>query len=182
VDPCDWTAAPAESLNGRALGGAPRDLIPTSVPILCLGRAFYRYTKASDVGAKDRICVNSEHSASIFGGGCQMDTSTIEREAKVARDDAMKLTAPLQTFWKMTFFDMPLAVASESMRFFGSRLQAHGDHLASLNSCRSVPEILDMQSHFVRHTVDVYGQETSKIIKDVRSTANEVQNQMSKAA
>jgi hypothetical protein len=128
----------------------------------------------------------AQHNASICGGGYQMDTSTIEREAKIARDDAMKLTAPLQTFWKMTFFDMPLAVASESMRFLGSRLQAHGEHLASLNSCRSVPEMLDMQSHFVRHTVDAYGRETSKIIKDVRSTANEVQNQvqnqMSKAA
>ncbi len=111
-----------------------------------------------------------------------MDMSTTEREAKIARDEAMKLTAPFQTFWKMTFFDMPLAVASESMRFFGSRLQAHGEHLASLNNCRSVPEMLDAQSHFVRDTVDVYGLKTSKIVKEVRGAANEVQNQKSKAA
>ena len=42
-----------------------------------------------------------------------MDTSTTEREVKSARDDAMKLAAPFQAFWKMTFFDVPLAVCME---------------------------------------------------------------------
>jgi hypothetical protein len=111
-----------------------------------------------------------------------MDTPTMERDAKLARDETMKLAAPFQMFWKATLIDIPMAVASESMRFCGHRLQAHGDYLANLNHCRSLPEMIEAHSHFVRKTVDVYGHETSKMMEDVRGKVHEAQNQMSKAA
>jgi hypothetical protein len=112
----------------------------------------------------------------------EMDTPTMEREAKMVRDETMKLAAPIQMFWKATFFDIPMAIASESMRFCGRRLQAQADYLTNLNHCRSVPEMIEAHSHFIRNTVDVYGHETGKIMEDVRSTVNEAQNQMNKAA
>lgn len=111
-----------------------------------------------------------------------METSTIEREAKNARDETMRLSGPFQALWKVTFFDLPLSVASETLRFVGRRMQAHGDHIASLNSCRSVPEFIDAHSHFVRSVVDDYGQETSRFMEDVRGTMSDMRNQFNKAA
>jgi hypothetical protein len=111
-----------------------------------------------------------------------MDTSPIEHDTKTMQDAAIRLTAPFQTLWKVTLFDLPLAVLSESLRFTGRRLQAHADHLESLNSCQSVPEIIEAQSHFVRGAVSEFGQDTGKIMEDVRGTMNEAQDKFSKAA
>jgi len=111
-----------------------------------------------------------------------IDTSTIEREVKNTREETMKLSGPFQALLKVTFFDLPLSIASETLRFAGRRFQAQGDHLASLNACRTVPEIIDVQSHFVRSAVDAYGQETSKIMEDVRGTMTEMRSQFNKAA
>ena len=108
-----------------------------------------------------------------------MDTS-IERGANV-REETLKFSAPMQAFWRVTLFDVPLNVASETLRFLGRRMQAQGEHLASLNSCRSVPEFIEAQSQFVRGAMDAYGQETSKIMEDVRGTMGNVQNQVSDA-
>ena len=86
-----------------------------------------------------------------------------------------KLSQPLQLMWKSTFFDLPLVLMSESLRFAGSRLQAQGDYLSTLLSCRSVPEVVETQSEFVRKAVDEYGAEAGRIMEDLR-------NNMSKAA
>jgi ABC-type uncharacterized transport system involved in gliding motility auxiliary subunit len=112
----------------------------------------------------------------------KMDTPTMEREAKLARDETMKLAAPFQMFWKATLFDIPMAMASESVRFYGRRLQSHGDYLANLNHCRSVPEMIEAHSHFIRKAVDVFGDEPSKMAEDVRDTVHEAQNQINKTA
>ena len=77
--------------------------------------------------------------------------------------ETMKFTNPFQMFWKATLFDIPLAIASESVRFYGRRLQSHGDYLANLNHCRSMPEMIEAHSHFIRKAVDVYGDEPSKM-------------------
>lgn len=105
----------------------------------------------------------------------EMDEPTIGREAAHIPEDVLKVAVPFQTAWRKAFFDLPLAVFSESIRFAGQRLQAQGDFFASLKSCHSLPEVIEVQSSFVRATVDEYGAETSKIMEDVRMT-------MSKAA
>ncbi len=110
------------------------------------------------------------------------DKSAIERDTNTMQDEAVRLTAPFRTFWKVTFFDLPLTVLSESMRFAGRRLHAHADHFASLNSCQSVPEMIEAQAQFIRNAVAEFGQETGKIMEDVRGTMSEAQDQFSKAA
>ena len=90
-------------------------------------------------------------------------------------EQLMKFSQPLQQMWKSTFLDLPLALMSESLRFAGSRLQAQGDYLSTLLSCRSVPEVVETQSEFVRKAVDEYGAEAGRIMEDLR-------NNISKAA
>jgi hypothetical protein len=104
-----------------------------------------------------------------------MDTSAIEQNAKTVQDEANKLAAPFQTLWKATLVDIPLSVLSQSLRFAGHRMQAHADHLVTLQSCHSVPELIEAQSHFMRSSITEMHQETGKIMEDVRGTMTEAQ-------
>jgi len=109
-----------------------------------------------------------------------MDEQTIGQapqmqQAVQMQENVFKLSMPLQTAWRNAFFDLPLTVYADTMRFIGQRMQAHGDFFASLRSCHTVPEVIEAQSSFVRTAVDQYGAETSKIMGDVRAS-------MSKAA
>ncbi len=104
-----------------------------------------------------------------------MNEHVMGQEAKQIQDDVLKAAVPFQAAWRKAFFDLPLGLFSETIRFAGQRLQAQGDFIASLRTCRTIPEVMDAQSRFVRETVDEYGAETGKIMEDVRAT-------MSKAA
>jgi hypothetical protein len=106
------------------------------------------------------------------GGGSEMDDQTIGSESAHVQEDMLKMAAPLQSAWHNACFDLPLAMLSEAIRFAGQRLQAQGEFLASLKTCRTVPEVLEAQSAFVRTAVDDYGAETSKIMEDVRTSVS----------
>ena len=84
-------------------------------------------------------------------------------------ETGLKFNLPVQLMWKSTFLEMPLTLASESLRFAGSRLQAQADYLSSLLNCRSVPEVVETQSEFVRKAVDEYGAEAGRIMEDLRA-------------
>jgi len=99
-----------------------------------------------------------------------MDEQTYE-----AQENFLHISPAIRGSWQKFYYDLPLTVASEWLRFFGQRLQAQGEFLANLRTCQTVPEVMDVQSKFVRTAVDEYGAKTSKIMEDVRST-------MSKAA
>jgi hypothetical protein len=84
-------------------------------------------------------------------------------------ETGLKFLLPIQTMWKSAFFEVPITLMSDSLRFAGARLQAQGDYIASLLNCRSVPEIVETQSEFVRKSVDVYGAEAGRIMEDLRA-------------
>ena len=81
----------------------------------------------------------------------------------------MKFNMPFPQMWKSAFLDVPLTMMSKSLRFAGARLQAQGEYLATLISCRSVPEVVETQSEFVRKAVDDYGAEAGRIMEDLRT-------------
>lgn len=89
-----------------------------------------------------------------------------------SQEDAMQMAAPLQNAWRKACIDLPLTVWSETLHFVGQRLEAQSQLVASLTSCKSVPEVIEVQSQFVRTAVDDYSSGTSKIMDDVRSTMN----------
>lgn len=97
-----------------------------------------------------------------------MDMHTMGSESGQAQEDILQTVAPLLAAWQKACFDLPLAVLAETLRFAGQRLQAHGDFLANLRSCRSVPDIVDAQSEFMRAAADDYGTQTGEIIDDIR--------------
>lgn len=92
-------------------------------------------------------------------------------EARNAQDNSLN-APPFQTTWQPAFFELPLAFAAEILRFAARRLEAQSDFFAGLETCRTVPEVMDAQSRFVRSAVGDYGSQTSKIINDIRDTVS----------
>lgn len=99
-----------------------------------------------------------------------MNEHTIGLTSVQTQEEMMNMALPLQNAWRKLCFDLPFVVLSEGLRFAGHRLQAQSEFVASLGSCRTVPEVMEVQSQFVRRAVDEYGSETSRIMDDVRST------------
>jgi len=88
-------------------------------------------------------------------------------------DSGTKFNAPFELL--LTSLKLPLTLTSDSLRFAGARLDAQGEYLASLAGCRTVPEVVEAQSEFVRKAVGDYTNQAGQIVEDVRTI-------MSKAA
>lgn len=99
-----------------------------------------------------------------------MDEQRFESEAIQAQERFLDMVPAMRGSWQKFCYDLPLTVASEWLRFMGHRLEAQSEFLANLRTCQTVPEVMDVQSKFVRTAVDEYGTKTSKIMQDVRST------------
>ncbi|HLH11281.1 MAG TPA: hypothetical protein VKV77_05300 [Methylovirgula sp.] len=98
--------------------------------------------------------------------------SAVGQTARNLQDNLNEAAAPLQVAWQRTWFELPFAMFAEVLRFSARRLQAQGDFIAGLETCHSVPEVIDAQSQFVRAAVGDYGSQTSKIISDMRRTVS----------
>jgi hypothetical protein len=101
-----------------------------------------------------------------------MDAQTVRPEARNIQDNLVNATAPFQAAWQRVFLELPFAIVSETLQFAARRLQAQSDFIAGLETCHTVPEVIDAQSRFVRTAVGDYGSETSRIISDVRSSVS----------
>ncbi len=97
-----------------------------------------------------------------------MDAPALGPEPHNIQDNLMQTAAPFQAAWQRAWFELPFAMFAEVLRFTARRLQAQSDFIAGLETCHTVPEVIDAQSHFVRTAVGDYGSETSKIINDMR--------------
>lgn len=102
-----------------------------------------------------------------------MDAPVLGPETRNVQDNLIKATAPFQTAWQIAFFEIPFAMLAEALRFAARRLQAQSDFIAGLETCHSVPEVIDAQSCFVRSAVGDYGSQTSKMISDMRKTVSQ---------
>ncbi len=100
-----------------------------------------------------------------------MGTQAIGSEIHDAQNKFLAAATPFQEVWRQTLVEWPVVVASESLRFAAHRLRAHSDYFGKLQSCGSVPEIIEAHSSFVRGAFDDYGAEASKVIKNVTRTA-----------
>jgi hypothetical protein len=101
-----------------------------------------------------------------------MNAPSLGPEARNAQDNFVNATAPLQSAWQRAFFELPLAFFAEALRFAARRLEAQSDFFAGLETCQTLPDVIDAQSRFVRGAVGDYGSETSKIISDIRDTVS----------
>jgi hypothetical protein len=95
-----------------------------------------------------------------------MDIQTFSDEVQNAQNRVLAATGPLQQVWRQTWIEWPVKVASESLRFTAHRLRAHSHYYDELQGCGSVPDFIEVHSHFVRKAFEDYGAEATKVIKD----------------
>lgn len=88
-------------------------------------------------------------------------------------DSGTKFNAPFELL--LTSLKLPLTLISNCLRFAGARLNAQGEYLASLAACRTVPDVVEAQSEFVRKAISDYTSQAGRIVENVRTN-------MSKAA
>ncbi len=101
-----------------------------------------------------------------------MDAPMFGPEARNVQDNFVKAAAPFQAAWQSTWFELPLSTIAEILAFTARRFQAQSDFIAGLETCHSVPEVIDAQARFVRTAVGDYGSETSKIMSDMRKNVS----------
>ena len=69
-----------------------------------------------------------------------MDEQAIRSRSDDPREEALRMATPLRMAWHKMYFDLPLAMWSEAMRFAGQGLQAQGEFFSGLRMCRSVAD------------------------------------------
>ncbi len=95
-----------------------------------------------------------------------METQAISSEIQNVQNKFFSAATPLQDVWRQTWIEWPVALASESLRFAAHRMRAHSDFYGKIQSCGSVPELLEAHSTFMRGAFNDYGTEATKVIKD----------------
>jgi hypothetical protein len=65
--------------------------------------------------------------------------------------------------WRTFAVDLPLHLATETIRFTGHRLQTQADHLAALAACRSLQAAVELQAGFLTKSVADYQAEAKTL-------------------
>jgi hypothetical protein len=78
---------------------------------------------------------------------------------------------PTVEAFKTYFFDLPMAMANEALRFAAHRLEEQAK-LASAASSRKTPfELAETQSAFVRNTINDYQKKAEMFVHQAQKTA-----------
>jgi len=79
-----------------------------------------------------------------------------------------KLTQyPFAAIWKKAFFDLPIALLSQSLRVSARRLEAELEYLDTVTYCKTMPEMVEAHSHLIQKTTSDIGQETSRFLQEM---------------
>lgn len=88
-----------------------------------------------------------------------------------SRSDPAEAIATGLGTWRALTIDLPLRLASESMRFTSRRLQAQADHLAALAGCGSLEGAFALNAEFLSKGVSDYKNEANTLSHDVAEAA-----------
>lgn len=72
---------------------------------------------------------------------------------------------------KTCFFDLPMAMANETLRFAAHRLGEQAKLASAASSCKTPFELAETQSAFVRSTINDYQKKAEMFVHRVQETA-----------
>jgi hypothetical protein len=78
-------------------------------------------------------------------------------------------TGAMPTLWRTMLLDVPSNVTSELMRFSARRCEAQADYFNELNHCRTIPDLLNTQTTFLRNAADDCSAEPGRLLDCFRS-------------
>lgn len=77
---------------------------------------------------------------------------------------------PVEAF-KTYFFDLPMAMANEALRFAAHRLEEQAKLASAVSSCKTPFELAETQSAFVRSTINDYQKKAEMFVHQAQSSA-----------
>ena len=78
---------------------------------------------------------------------------------------------PTVEAFKAYFFDLPMAMANEALRFAAHRLEEQAKLASAASSCKTPFELVEAQSAFVRGTVVDYQRKAEMFVYQTQKTA-----------
>jgi hypothetical protein len=78
---------------------------------------------------------------------------------------------PTVEAFKTYFFDLPMAMANEALRFAAHRLEEQAKLASAASSCKTPFELVEAQSAFVRSTVNDYQKKAEMFVHQTQKTA-----------
>ena len=75
----------------------------------------------------------------------------------------------MPTWWRTTLLDVPSNLTSEVMWFTARRCEAQADYFNELNHCRTIPDLLNKQTAFIRKAMDDWSAEPGRVLACLRS-------------
>jgi len=87
-------------------------------------------------------------------------TAASEQLTKLAQN-------PFAAMWRSAFFDMPMALAAQSLRLAARGLDTQLEYFHTVNNCKTMPEMVEAQSTFIQKTTGDIGQETSRFLEEI---------------
>ena len=80
--------------------------------------------------------------------------------------------APFAAAYKAYFFDLPLTMTSETLRFAGHRLDEQARLLSKLSGCKTLSEVAEAQSDFLKDAVGEYRKEADTLVHRAKETVS----------
>lgn len=90
-----------------------------------------------------------------------LDSNKLAADANEAMSAGMAL-------WR-SLAHLPLTFTAEAMRFTSRRIQAQADHLAALDGCDPIDDVMKLQSGFFSQVASDYQAEAAIMSRDVQN-------------
>ena len=84
--------------------------------------------------------------------------------AEAEEEAAVMLSEPIIATWKAYFFDMPLMVVRELLRFMAHRFEKQAALLSRLAASKTATETIEAQTAFLDTALGDYGNEARAIV------------------
>ena len=78
---------------------------------------------------------------------------------------------PTVEAFKTYFFDLPMATANEALRFAAHRLEEPAKLASAVSSCKTPFELAEIQSAFVRSTINDYQKKAAMFVHQAQNRA-----------
>jgi hypothetical protein len=78
---------------------------------------------------------------------------------------------PTVEAFKRYFFDLPMAMANEALRFAAHRLEEQAKFASAVSNCKTPFELAETQSAFVRSTVNDYQKKAEMFVHQAQNSA-----------
>ncbi len=96
---------------------------------------------------------------------------TTPTNGPTADEPSVTVSKPTVEAFKAYFFDLPMAMANEALRFAAHRLEEQARLVSAASNCKTPFELAQTQSAFVRSAISDYQKKAEMFVHQVQKPA-----------